>query len=119
MKAFTDSYVPAHTHEFQLAFLPHYDIRKHRLRRSKLSMKSFLRQADILLSPQSVVMDHDVRGSEERRRQCVPVALMAPKGHLNHLPLSESFVMTAMNDANLDLSKNITQLKINIFDSFL
>ena len=49
----------------------------------------------------------------------MPVALMAPKGHLNHLPLSESFVMTAMNDANLDLSKNITKLKINIFDSLL
>ena len=49
----------------------------------------------------------------------MPVAFMAPKDHLNHLPLSESFVMTPMNDTNPDLSKNITQLKINIFDSLL
>jgi len=119
MKAFTDSYVPAHTHEIQLAFLPHNDIRKHRLKSTKLSMKSFLRQAVILLSPQSGAMYHDVRGSEERRRQCLPVAFMAPKGHLNHLPLFESFFMTPMNDANPHISKNITQLKINILDSLL
>ena len=40
--------------------------------------------------------------------------LSCPKDHLNHLPLSESFVMTLIDDTNPDLSKNITQLKINI-----
>ncbi len=79
MKAFTDSYVPALTHEIQLAFSPHYDIRKHFLRRTKLSMKLLLRQAVILLCPQSGAMYHDVRGSEERRRQCVPVTFMPQK----------------------------------------